>query len=341
VLILSHDDVLATLTPEACIEVMADVLAAHARGEAYMPLRSVMAVSAASGFMGLMPAWRAADGDRLEDTFGLKAICIMPGNPAKQLDAHQGVVVLFDGAVGAPTAVLDASAVTEIRTAAVTALATRTLAREDSSVLAIIGAGVQGHAHLISMPLARDFREVRIFSRTPERARALAQDVSKRSVPPRGQVHAGSPEIVVADSARAAVSGADVVVTATSSRTPVIQRAWLGAGTHINAIGASQPSATELDVETVAASAMFCDSRESIRNEAGEFRQALEQGAISGEEHIRAELGEVLAGMAEGRRDDGELTLFRSLGIGVEDLAAAQFAVQTARELGIGAEVEM
>jgi ornithine cyclodeaminase len=306
-----------------------------------MPLRSVMMAPGATGFMGLMPAWRGSDSSSAPAAFGLKAICIMPGNPARGLDSHQGVVALFDGDVGNTTAILEASAVTEIRTAAVTALATRTLANEDASVLAILGAGVQGRAHLRSMPLVRPFREVRIFSRTPDRARALAREANERPARAGETGSAGRPEVVVADTAQAAVTGADVVVTATSSRTPVIDRAWLADGAHVNAVGASVPTAAELDVETVLAGTLFCDSRESVQNEAGEFRNAVQQGAISGEDHIRAELGEVLAGMAPGRTGAHELTLFRSLGIGVEDLAAAQYAVAEARRLGIGTEVAL
>jgi ornithine cyclodeaminase/alanine dehydrogenase-like protein (mu-crystallin family) len=132
-----------------------------------------------------------------------------------------------------------------------------------------------------------------------------------------------------------------VVVAATNSREPVLARAWLQPGAHVNAVGASTPQAREIDTATVAASALFCDSRESVRHEAGEFQLAVREGAITGEEHIRAELGEVLAGSAPGRRDDGELTLFRSLGIGVEDLAAAEIAVAAAREQGLGTEVEL
>jgi ornithine cyclodeaminase len=326
VLILSHEDVVAALPPAACIEVMSEVLAARARGEAFMPLRSVMAAPGANGFLGLMPAWRAGDDQVGQAAFGLKAVCVMPGNPARGLDSHQGTVTLFDGEIGVPTVILEASAVTSIRTAAVTAVATRALAREDASVLAVIGAGVQARAHVEALLLVRPFGEVRIFSPTSAHARAVA---------------ALAPMITVADSAEGAVRGADVIVTATSSRTPVISRAWLAEGAHVNAIGASQPSSREIDVETVAASALFCDSRESLRNEAGEFRLAIERGAIPGEQHVRAELGEVLAGTAPGRTDDRELTLFRSLGIGVEDLAAAQYAAGQARALGIGTEVNL
>jgi ornithine cyclodeaminase/alanine dehydrogenase-like protein (mu-crystallin family) len=319
VLVLSHEDVVRALPPGECADAMAAVLAAHARGEAFMPLRSVMMPPGADGFMGLMPAWRGGE----RPVFSLKTVCILPGNPARGLDAHQGTVTLYDGETGMPTAVLDASAVTEIRTAAVSAVATRLLAREDASVLAIIGAGVQARAHLTALRSVRGFEEVRVHSRTEAHARAIGDGV------------------VVAPSAAEAVRGADVVVTATSSREPVLSRGWLSPGTHVNAVGASTPAARELDVETVAASALFADSRESISNEAGEFRLAVEQGLISGIDHVRGSLGELLIGAAPGRQDDRELTLFRSLGLAVEDLAAAEHAVAAARRLGLGTEVEM
>ncbi len=326
VLVLSHGDVVKALAPGECAAAMAAVLTAHGRGETYMPLRSVMMAPAAAGFMGLMPAWRGG----AEPVFSLKTVCVMPGNPARGLDAHQGIVTLFDGETGQPTAILDASAITEIRTAAVTAVATGALARTDARTLAILGSGVQAGSHIEALTLVRPFEEIRIYSPTAEHVRALAER------------HAGAAGSVIASpSAEEAVRGADVVVTATNSREPVLQHAWLSPGVHVNAVGASTPRARELEVETVSASALFADSRESVRNEAGEFQLALQEGAISGEAHIRAELGEVLAGTAPGRTDDAELTLFRSLGIAVEDLAAAEHTVAAARRLGLGAEVEL
>jgi len=329
VLILSHRDVLAALPPQACEEAMAAVLAAHARGETYQPLRSVEVPPDAAGFMGLMPAWRGSH-DGTAAAFGITALCLMPGNPARGLDAHQGTVTLFDGETGAPTAILDASAVTAVRTAAVTAVATGLLARRDARTLAILGAGVQGRAHLRALATVRDFARVYIYAPTRAHAQALA-----------GEATVTGPELIVAASAEEAVSGADVVVTATSAREPVLSRDWLKPGTHLSAVGASTPRAREIDTATVAASALFCDSRESLRNEAGEFQLAISEGLITGEEHVRAELGEVLAGRGPGRLDDDELTLFRSLGLGIEDLAAAQSAVATARANGIGTEVEL
>jgi ornithine cyclodeaminase/alanine dehydrogenase-like protein (mu-crystallin family) len=320
VLILGHEDVLAALNPDECADAMAAVLAAHARGEAQMPLRALVPFDGAAGFMGLMPAWRGGT----DPVFSLKSLCVMPGNPARGLDSHQGTVTLFDGTLGAPRAILDASAVTAVRTAAVSAVATRVLAREDARVLAILGAGVQGKAHLEALLPVREFEEVRVFAPNQAHARAVADG-----------------RATVAGSAEEAVRGADVVVTATSSREPVVRREWFVPGAHVNAVGASVPSARELDLATVVACALFCDSRESLQNEAGEYRQAMEQGAIPGDDHVRASLGEVLAGMRPGRTGAEELTVFRSLGLAVEDLAAAERAVARALELGIGTEVEL
>jgi ornithine cyclodeaminase/alanine dehydrogenase-like protein (mu-crystallin family) len=335
VLVLSQEDVYAALAPDACERAMVEVLVARARGDAYEPLRTIMAAPGAPGFLGLMPAWRAGgDGregrDGPDGRYSLKTIVVTPSNPRERgIDAHQGTVTVFDGDSGEPTAILNASAVTEIRTAATTAAATRALAREDAHVLGILGAGVQGRAHVRAFDGLRDWSEIRVYAPTRAHAQAVAEAATD---PTRARAAASAEE---------AVRDADVVVLATNSRTPVVQRNWLTEGAHVNAVGAGTLSAWEIDVATVGDSAFFCDSRVSVLNEAGEFRAAVEQGAISGESHIRAELGEVLAGMQPGRQGPAELTLFRSLGIGVEDLAAAELAVATARRQGLGTEVEL
>ena len=340
-LVLGHRDVLAALSPETCFEAMAAVLAGHARGETFMPLRSVMMPPGAAGFMGLMPGWRGRPGDGAA-AFALKAGCIMPGNPGRGLDAHQGLVTLFDGDTGVPTAILDASAVTAVRTAAVTAVATDVLARDDARTLTVLGAGTQARAHVRALAGVRDFERVRVYAPTRAHAQEMVQEMTgemAREAP--GPGGAARPELSVAASAEAAVREADVVVTVTSAREPVLRRAWLKPGAHVSAVGASTPQARELDTDTVAASALFCDSREPLRHEAGEFRLAVAEGKIAGEGHVRAELGEVLAGTAAGRRDAAELTLFRSLGLAIEDLAAAESAVAAAAARGIGTEVEL
>jgi ornithine cyclodeaminase/alanine dehydrogenase-like protein (mu-crystallin family) len=319
-LVLNYDDVTRALPMSDCIEAMADILAAHARGEVYQPLRSVAIPPDGGGFIGLMPA-------QSPDAYSLKSLVVIPDNPKRGLDSHQGTVTLFDGETGIPTALLSASAVTSIRTAAVSALATRLLARENASELAVLGAGVQARSHLQSLRLVRDFARVRVYARTPEHVQKLVDEVDF--------------PVEIADSAEDAVRGADVVVTATNSREPVLEHEWLKEGAHVNAVGASMPSARELHIATVAAASLFPDNRVSLENEAGEFIQATREGAIPGQDHVKAELGEVAAGLHPGRTAQTELTLFRSLGLGIEDLAAAQVAVAHARVNGAGIEVDL
>jgi ornithine cyclodeaminase/alanine dehydrogenase-like protein (mu-crystallin family) len=321
-LVLSHADVERLLPMEECIEVMGDALAGLARGELYQPLRSVVRPPEATALYGLMPGYRGGE----HSAFALKAVVIAPGNPARGLDAHQGAVLLSNGETGELEAVLDASAFTAIRTAAVSAVATRALAREDARTLAIIGAGVQARAHLEAMGHVRPFERAFVWSRTPEHARDLAE----------GAVASFPVEPV--DSADAAVREADVIVTVTSSPEPVLRREWIGEGTHINAVGASIPTSRELDTATVAAATLFVDRRESTENESGDYLVPLREQAI-GPEHIRAELGEVLIGAHAGRTSADEITIFKSLGLAIEDLAAAEFVVRRARETGVGTEV--
>jgi len=321
-LVVGHDDVKRLLPMDECIDLMASVLADLARGDVWHPLRFVVRPPEEPSLMGLMPAHRSAP----EAAYGLKVICIFPGNPERGLDAHQGGVLLFDGATGELRALLDASAVTEIRTAAVSGVATRLLAREDARELAILGSGVQARSHLEAMSKVRPFEQARVFSRRAEHAQAFAAE-------------AGAPFPVVAvASAEEAVRGADVVVTATSSAEPIVQRDWLKPGVHVNAVGSSIPTARELDADTVAASALFADARESMVNEGGDYLFAVREAGI-GPDHIRAELGEVLTGSGQGRLADDELTVFKSLGLAAEDLAAAEHVYTRAQAAGAGVTV--
>ena len=304
VLVLSEHDVEQLLTMEACIEVMADALAALSRGEVHNPLRMPIGAPGGPGLLGLMPAWRAGE----TPYYALKEVCVFPENPKRGLDTHLGAAILHSGETGEPLAFMNASAITAIRTAAVSAMATKLLARPDASVLAIIGTGVQGRSHREAIPLVRPIREIRMCGR--------------------------------GDSVEEAVRGADIVVTATNAREPIVRREWLSPGTHINAVGSSIAVARELDSATVAASALFVDRRESTINESGDYLFALREGAISGPDHIRAELGEILTGAAPGRTSDDEITLFKSLGLAVEDLAAASFLYDAARREQRGVWVE-
>lgn len=318
VLVLNQEEVEQLLDMEGCIEAMAEALASLARGEVHVPLRAVVRPPGEDTFIGLMPAHRGGGAP----LYSLKTVCVFPDNPKRGLDAHQGTVTLFDGETGETLAVMNASAITAIRTAAVSAVATRLLAREDARELGILGAGVQARSHLEALRLVRDFDRVRIFSPTAAHAEALATEAGAEAV----------------GSAEEAVRGADVVVTATSSVDPVLRREWLEPGAHVNVVGGRPPTMRELDVATVADSAFYVDRRESAENEAYDYRDALESGAI-GPDHIRGEIGEVLIGAAPGRTSPEELTVFRSLGLAVEDLAAAEYVVRRARESGVGVEV--
>ncbi len=317
-LILNEHEVEQLLTMRDCIAVMEEALADLGRGNVHNPLRSIVRAQGAAGFLGLMPAYRGGN----QPAYGLKEICVYPDNPARGLDTHLGGVLLHSGDTGHLIAVMNASAITAIRTAAVSAVATKLLARQDAHILAILGAGVQARSHLRAIPIVRDISAVRIFSRTRQKAEALAEGTAR-----------------VVDSVEEALSGADIVVTATSSREPIIRREWIEPGTHINAVGSSIAAARELDSATVAASSLFVDRRESTVNESGDYLMALREGSI-GPDHIRAELGELLLGRASGRTSAEEITLFKSLGLAIEDLATAQFLYAEAQRRGSGTWVE-
>ncbi|HVS32413.1 MAG TPA: ornithine cyclodeaminase family protein [Thermoanaerobaculia bacterium] len=309
VLVLNEHEVEELLTMPECIAVMEDALAALARGEFQNPLRQAFRPAGAAGLLGLMPAYRAGS----RPLFGLKEVCVFPGNPARGLDTHLGAVLLHDGETGELLAMMSASAITAIRTAAVSAVATKLLARPDARRLAILGGGVQARSHLKAIPLIRDIEEIRLHRWS--------------AAIPGGAVRCSSAE--------EAVAGADIIVTATSSREPVLIRDWIAPGAHINAVGSSIASARELDAATVAAASLFVDRRESTVNESGDYLFALREGAID-ESHIRAEIGEILVGRATGRRSREEITLFKSLGLAAEDLASAQFLYEKANREGRG-----
>lgn len=342
-LVLSAGAVHELLGYAEAVLAMREVLASRARGGVYQPLRSVLRPDGAAGLMALMPSYQSGPAAG----YGLKAICITPGNPAIGLDSHQGIVLLSSPETGEPLAVLNASAVTEIRTAAVSAVATSLLARPDTDVLAIIGTGVQAKAHLRAIAATRPLAQIRVAGSSPAKAAKFAAEalaapaevaVQSVSTQPAGS---GPVPVIACGSAREAVAGAGIVVTATNSAEPVLHRDWLAPGTHINAVGACLPQAREIDTETIAAAALFADSRESVLAESGDYLLAAAEGAV-GPGHIRAEIGDLLAGLApgRGRADPDEITVFESLGLAVEDLAAAAVAYRTARERGTGTWIE-
>lgn len=324
-LILDQQAVTDLLPMSECIDLMTATLASLARGDAILPLRTVVLIPNSNDAFAVMPAYLGSP-----KTMGAKIITVYPGNHGTQYDSHQGAVLLFDADNGSLAALLDATAVTTIRTAAVSAVATWLLARPDASHLAIVGAGVQAHAHLESMCAVRPIERVTIWSRTPENAERVAESARTRF----------KVEASVAKTCADAVRDADVVCTTTSAREPVLSGDWLREGTHVNAIGASQRSARELDTRCVVRSRLYVDRRESALKEPGDTLVPLEEGAIT-PDHIVAELGELIVGRGTGRRDEREITLFKSLGLAIEDLAAASHVYQAAKRSGLGVSVEL
>ena len=324
-LVLTQSDVAHLLPMRDCIGVMADALTALARGEAVLPLRQVLRLPGGTSAFAVMPAYLGAP-----KAIGAKVITVFPENHGTALDSHQGAVLLFEAEHGSLVAAMDASSITAIRTAAVSGLATRLLAREDATEVAILGTGVQARTHLEAMCAVRPVARVRVWSRDAGAVRAFADRESRR--------HGIAVE--PAPSAREAVTGAAIVCTVTSSREPVLAGEWLAEGTHVNAVGASLPSARELDTAAVLRGRWYVDRRESAVNEAGDFLIPKREGAI-GDDHIVGELGELLLGRVPGRSGAAEVTIFKSLGLAIEDVAAAAFVYERAGRNGRGVRVEL
>ena len=284
---LDETAVSGLLRMEEVIPAMERALADFSSGKVVQPVRTILPVAEHKGFLGLMPAYTGA-------ALGTKLVTFYPHNT--DVPTHLATILLFKPETGEPLVSMDGRLITEVRTAAVSAVATECLARPDASVLAIIGSGVQARSHLEALMLVRDFREIRVWS--PRRAAAFANEHG----------------VLAAPSAEEAVRGADVVVTATTSTTPVLSGEWLSTGAHINAIGAARPDWRELDDEVLRRSRVYVDSREAALKESGDVIAAGE---------IFAEVGEVVSGAKPGRRSAEEVTLFKSLGLAVEDVVTA------------------
>ncbi len=288
-LFLNEEQVQQHLRMADLIPAMEKALIEFSAGKVTQPVRSVINVDPPGGFLGLMPAHTA-------DGLGLKAVTFYPSNAERGIPTHMATIFLVDPETGTPLAVMDGRLITEMRTAAVSAAATKLLASPDAKILAILGSGVQARSHVEALRLVRQFQEIRVWSPTKEHAEQFAKEIGATPT-----------------SAEQAVRGADVVVTATSSKIPVVKGAWLKPGCHVNAIGACRPDWRELDDAALKGSVVFVDSREGAMKESGDV-------ILSGAE-IYAELGEVLAGKVPSQAN--ETTIFKSLGMAAEDIAAA------------------
>lgn len=325
--ILHHDAVREAYPMRRAIELMADTMRAYSAGQITQPLRTILRPPGEPGLLGTMPCHVAGDGPR---GFGVKAMILKPDNPARGLDLHLGVVLVFDPDTGAPAALMNAGAVTAVRTAAVSAVATRVLARPDAGDLAILGSGVQARSHLEAMALVRPLRRVRVWSRTPAHAEAFRGWArSVLDVP-----------VTVEPSPAAALAGADLICTTTATREPLVEADHLAEGAHVNAIGASFVDCRELSAKAVARAVVYVDSRESAASESGDLRTPVEEGLV-GPDHIVGELGQVLLGQVPGRTDGQQITLYKSLGLAAQDVASGFEIARVAAQRGLGTHADL
>jgi ornithine cyclodeaminase/alanine dehydrogenase-like protein (mu-crystallin family) len=299
---LSEADVRARLRMPDLIEAMQQALVEFSSGRVQHPLRTVVIFGAAQSLFGVMPSFAPS-----LPALGAKLVTVCHGNASRGLGTHQATIVMLDPETGVLHAVLDGRYITEVRTAAVSAVSTRLLARRDAHILGILGSGVQARSHLEALRLVREFHEVRAWSPNPDHLRQFATETGTRAMP----------------SAEDAVRGADVVVTVTPSPTPVVHSDWISDGTHVIAVGSCQPTRRELDPALVARSRLIVDSRDAALKEAGDVVMGISEGHWTAA-HIAAELGELPT-----RQNDREVTVFKSLGLAVEDLFAAHLVLNS------------
>ena len=319
-ILLSEDDVRAVLSMDDLVAAMYGALGQFSAGQVRQPLRNVVEVGGQRAFFAVMPAF-------IEDpaALGAKLVTVFASNAKAGLPSHMATIILLDPSTGELLAVMDGRYITEARTAAVSAASVQLLARGDASTLAILGSGVQARSHLGAIASVRALTDVRVWSPNEERRVAFAWEMQKQ----------GAPSIRPMDSARAAVEGADLIVLATASREPIVRGDWIADGAHVCAVGACRPDQREMDTALVRRGRLFVDSRTGALAEAGDIVIPIAEGAI-GPEHVAGELGELAIGRAAGRRDAADVTIFKSLGMAVEDLAAAHLAYVRAAERGLG-----
>lgn len=318
-LLLTEDDVRSVLPMPDLIESMRDALAAYSSGRAQQPLRTVLELDEPRAFFGIMPA--SLGGTR---GLGTKLVTVFPSNREKGLPSHFATIVLLDPETGALDALMDGRYITEARTAAVSAVSVDVLALPDAGTLALIGSGVQARSHLEAIACVRKLTEVRVWSPNEVHRVAFARDAQHFDAPVRA-----------VGSVREAVDGAHLIVTATAATSPVLASEWVRDGAHICAVGACRPSHRELDAALVARSRLFVDSTTGALAEAGDIVLAIGEQAIAAG-HIAGELGSLVSGTVEGRQDARQVTLFKSLGMAVEDVAAAHLACTRARARHVG-----
>jgi ornithine cyclodeaminase len=323
--VISGAEMRRILTYPACIQAVRQAMVETSRRNVSLPLRHGMPLPGGRGLYGMMYGYLGKP-----ESFGIKVVSLFPGNAAAGLSSHLGIMLLHEAKHGRPVAVMEAGVLTAIRTAAASAVATDALARRDASTLAILGNGEQAESHLHAMAVVRDIRRVRVWGRNPDHVRAFID------------AHGGAVPAVLepAASVAEAIADADIVCAVTSSPTPILFGRDVRAGAHVNLVGSSFPDRAEADTELVVKSRYFVDYRESTLAQAGEFLKAKAEGAVD-DGHIVAEIGQVLAGHVNGRTGPDEITVYKSLGISAQDLAAACLVLAEAERQGLGQLVEL
>jgi alanine dehydrogenase len=319
-LLLSEEDVRIVLSMDDLIAAMRPALEQFSARNVQQPLRTVVEVGLQKAAFAVMPALIAEP-----PALGAKLVTVFASNAGAGIPTHLATILLFDSMTGELMAIMDGRYITEARTAAVSAVATELLAREDAAVLAVIGSGVQARSHVDAIGRIRDVRSIRAWSPTEERLAAFVRETKPRT----------EADVVRCTSARDAVNGADIVVLATSAREPVVHSEWIREGTHVCAVGACRPNQREMETALVARGRVFVDSREGALAEAGDVLLPIQEGAFD-ETHIVGEVGELFSGAVRGRLTAADVTIFKSLGMAVEDVAAAHLAYEKAAERGLG-----
>ncbi len=326
ILVLGWKETRSLLPMNECINVVETAFSSLAKGDVALPLRMIMRQPDNKGLLGAMPGFLGNP-----RSLGIKAITVFSRNKNTQFHSHQGAVIIFDTETGQPLAVIDATTITAIRTAAASGVATKYLARNNLTSLAILGSGTQASEHLEAMlSVQPGIDRVRIWSRTQENGERFVERESRKWRDKSIEL-VGSPE--------KATRNSDIICTTTGSTAPILEGDWVSEGAHVNAVGSSAPGFRELDTELVARSRVFVDRRESALNEADDIRVPIKEGAIT-EGHILGEIGELVLGKLKGRISDKDVTLFKSLGVAIEDLAAATSVYEKARENHVGTFVE-
>ena len=326
--LLTEDDVRAVLPssrfPEL-VDLMESALRDFSEGRVVQPVRSAIPIGPPGQYLGVMPAGIPASA-----ALGAKLVSVVPDNARRQLSTHIGLIVLFDTVDGQLLAIMDARYITEVRTAAVSAVSVRHMARSDAARLALIGTGVQARSHTEVLAEVRPLQAVSAWGPDAAQLQAFASEM---------RATAGLP-VTAASCAEEAVRGADIIVLVTSSDTPVIKREWVAAGAHVISVGACRPHQREMDPALLADARLVVDSREAALRESGDIVRSIEEGFFTAE-HIRGELGDVASGRVPGREAPGEITLFKSLGLAVEDVVAGSLALQGAVAAGLGQEIAL